>query len=282
VEAAATGAGLVLTDAVAVAPEGRITSGSPGLFSDRQAEAWAAIVTEARGDRAGRIGIRLSHAGRRASCRPRDRGVDRPLREGGWPVVSASPVPHGPGVAVPSELNEDGMAKAIEAFSGAAARAAAAGFDLLLLHMAQGSLLASFLSPLSNGREDGFGGSIEARLRFPLRVLEAVRAAWPRDRPVGASINAADVAPGGAGLDDAVAVAEALRGAGCDFVEVRAGQAVLGAMPSYDPAELVSYSDRIRNDAGVPTLAFGPIGTLDRISTIVAGGRADLCHLLTT
>ena len=279
-EAAATGAGLALTDTVAVSPEGRITPGCPGLYADEQAEAWAAIVTEARADRDVRVGIRLSHAGRRASCRPRDRGVDRPLREGGWPVISASALPHGPGMPVPRELDAEGMAAASAAFAASARRAAATGFDVLLLHIAQGSLLASFLSPLSNHREDGYGGSVEARLRFPLQVLEAVRSVWPEDRPVGASISAVDVAPGGAGLAEAVEVAAALRGAGCDLVEVRAGQAVLGAMPSYDASELVSYSDRIRNDAGIPTLAFGPIGTLDRISTIVAGGRADLCHLV--
>jgi len=280
--AVATGAGLALTDAVAVSPEGRITPGCPGLYADEQAAAWAAVVTEARADRDVRVGIRLTHAGRRASCRPRDRGVDRPLQEGAWPVVSASALPHGPGMPVPLELEAEGMGAVSAAFTAAARRAAAAGFDFLLLHMAQGSLLASFLSPLSNRREDGYGGSVEARLRFPLQVLDAVRSVWPEDRPLAASISAVDVAPGGAGLDQGVEVAAALRGAGCDLVEVRAGQIVLGAMPSYDPSELVSYSDRIRNDAGVPTLAFGPIGTLDRISTIVAGGRADLCHLLAT
>ena len=277
--AGGTGAGLVLTDAVAVSPEGRGSPGSAGLYADEQAEAWTALVTEARSDRDVRVGIRLSHAGRRASCRPRDHGVDRPLREGGWPVVSASALPHGPGMPVPRELDEEGMTAVIEAFATAARRAAAA-FDLVLVHMAQGSLLASFLSPLSNRREDAYGGSIEARLGFPLRVLEAVREAWPDDRPVGASISAVDAARGGAGLEEAVSVASALADAGCDLVEVRAGQTVLGVMPAYDPYELVSYSDRIRNDAGVPTLAFGPIGTLDRISTIVAGGRADLCHLV--
>ncbi len=279
-DASSSGAGLVLTDPVAVSVEGRITPGCPGLYSDVQAEAWAALVAEARGHRDVRIGLRLSHAGRRASCRPRDRGVDRPLRDGGWPLVSASALLHGPGMPVPDELDEVGMNTLVEAFADSARRARAAGFDLLALHMAQGSLLASFLSPLSNRREDAYGGSVEARLRFPLRVLEAVRSAWPDDRPLATSINAVDAAPGGAGLDEAVTVAAALRDAGCDLVEVRAGQAVLGAMPSYDPYELVSYSDRVRNDAGVPTLAFGPITTLDRISTIVAGGRADLSHLV--
>jgi anthraniloyl-CoA monooxygenase len=278
--ACGTGAGLVVTPGLAISADGRVTLGSPGLYRDDQAERWATILTEARGDRGVLVAARLTHAGRRASCRPRDHGVDRPLREGGWPVVSASAVPHGPAMPVPLELDEEGMGAVAGSFVAAARRAAVAGFDLLLLHMAQGSLLASFLSPLSNRREDAYGGSLEARLRFPLRVLEAVRQAWPEDRPVAASINAVDAAPGGAGLDEAVRVATALRDAGCDLIEVRAGQAVLGAMPSYDPYELVSYSDRIRNDAGIPTLCFGPITTVDRVSTIVAGGRADLCHLL--
>lgn len=275
-----TGAGLVLTDAVAISPQGRNTSGGPGLYTEDQAEGWGDLTAEARGEREVLLGIRLSHAGRRASCRPRDRGVDRPLHEGGWPVVSASALPHGPGMPEPRELEEDDMRELVEGFAAASGAAAGCGFDLVVVDMAQGSLLASFLSPLSNRREDAYGGSLEARLRLPLRVLGAVRETWPEDRPVAASINAVDAAPGGAGLGEAVEVAAALRDTGCDLIEVRAGQAVLGAMPSYDPYELVSYSDRIRNEAGVPTLAFGPIGTLDRVSTIVAGGRADLCHLL--
>jgi anthraniloyl-CoA monooxygenase len=280
-DASATGAGVVLTPAVAVSADGRITPGCPGLFADEQAEAWSRIVAEARADRDVRIGVRLSHAGRRASCRPRDRGVDRPLREGGWTVVSASPIPHGRGMPVPRELDAEGMDRVVESFAAAVGRAAVAGFDLMALHMAQGSLLASFLSPLSNRREDGYGGSLERRLRFPLRVLEAVRAEWPEELPLVASITAVDRAPGGAGLEEAAIVAGALSQAGADVIEVLAGQTVLGAMPAYDPYVLVSYSDRVRNEARVPTLAFGPVTTVDRISTIVAGGRADLCHLLT-
>lgn len=181
---------------------------------------------------------------------------------------------------VPRPLDDEDMAEIADGFAAAAERAAGCGFDLVLVDMARGSLLASFLSPLSNRRDDAYGGSLEARLRFPVRVLEAVREAWPEERPMAASINAVDAAPRGAGLDEAVEVAAALREAGCDLIEVRAGQAVLGAMPSYGPYELVSYSDRIRNEAEVSTLAFAPIATLDRISTIVAGGRADLCHLI--
>ena len=276
-----TGAGLVLTPGLAVSADGRVTLGAPGLYRDDHAKRWEAIITEARGDRQVCVAARLTHAGRRASCRPREHGVDRPLgSEVAWPVVSASAIPHGTDMPLPAALDEAAMAAVVDAFVEATRRAAAAGFDLLLLHMAQGSLVASFLSPLSNRREDGYGGSLEAGLRFPLRILRAVREAWPDERPVGVSINAVDAAPGGAGVDEAVRVAAALRDAGCDLIEVRAGQAVLGAMPSYDPYELVSYSDRIRNEVGVPTLCFGPITTLDRVSTIVAGGRADLCHLL--
>jgi anthraniloyl-CoA monooxygenase len=277
-DAISTGAGLVITPAVAVSVEGRRTPGSPGLFTDDQVESWTALVAAVGGS--SRLAVRLSHAGRRASCRPRTQGVDRPLRTGGWPVVGPSPIPHGVGMPVPRELDPDGMRRVMEDFTAAAERASAAGFDLVVVDMAHGSLLASFVSPLSNRREDGYGGSIEGRLRFPLEVFDAVREAWPEDRPVGATITAVDGAPGGAGLDEAVEVAAALRHHGCDLIEVRAGQAVLGAMPPYDPYELISYSDRIRNEARVPTLAFGPVTTVDRISTIVAGARADICHLV--
>jgi anthraniloyl-CoA monooxygenase len=277
-DAAESGAGLIATVAVAVSPEGRVSPHAPCLFTDEQAEAWAAIVEAVRGG--SRVAVRLSHAGRRASCRSRREGVDRPLRDGGWPVVSASPIPHGLGMPVPRELDAEGMRRVADDFGATAQRAASARFDVLVLDMAQGSLLASFLSPLSNRRDDGYGGSVERGLRFPLEVLGAVRSAWGDDRPLGASITAVDGAPGGAGLDEAVEAAAALRDHGCDLIEVLAGQTVLGAMPPYDPYELISYSDRIRNEARVPTLAFGPITTVDRISTIVAGGRADLCHLL--
>ena len=279
--ACGTGAGLVLSPGLAISADGRVTLGSPGLYRDDHTTQWEGLLTEARADGEVRVAARLTHAGRRASCRPRNHGVDRPLGvAGGWPLGSASAIPYGAGMPVPRELDEAGMTAVVDAFVSAARRAAAAGFDLVLLHMAQGSMVASYLSPLSNHRDDSYGGSLEARLRFPLRVLRAVRDAWPNERPVAVSINAVDEAPGGAGLDQAVEVAAALREAGCDLIEVRAGQAVLGAMPSYGLYELVSYSDRIRNEAQVPTLAFGPIGTIDRVSTIVAAGRADLCHLV--
>jgi anthraniloyl-CoA monooxygenase len=279
-EAGRIGAGLVLTPAVAVRAEGRESPGSPGLYTKEHVQTWSSAVGAVRDNGPSWVGIRLSHAGRRASCRPRGEGVDRPLREGGWPVVSASPIPYGPDMPVPRALDEAGLEEVVEAFAAASGWAADAGFDLVILDMAQGTLLASFLSPLSNRREDAYGGSLERRLAFPLEVLQAVRAAWPQDRPAAAAITAVDGARGGAGLDEAVTVARALAGAGCDLIEVLAGQTTLGAMPGYDPYELVSYSDRVRNEARVPTLAFGPITAIDQVSTIVAAGRADLCHLL--
>jgi len=277
--AAVAGAGLVLTEPVAVAPEGRTTPGTPGIWTDEQGEGWASIAPSIGANGEARAGLRLYHAGRRASTRPRREGADRPLDRDGWSVLAASAIPYGPGMAVPLEMNGEDMDRLREAFAAAARRAEAAGFDLLLLDAARGSLLASFLSPLSNAREDRFGGSLERRLTYPLQVLEAVRAAWPDTRPLAVSITAVDAAPGGAGLDEAVTVARALGRHGCDLVEVVAGQTTLGAMPSYDPYDLVSYSDRIRNEARLPTLAFGPITAIDHVSTIVAGGRADLCHL---
>jgi anthraniloyl-CoA monooxygenase len=276
--AVASGAGLVLIGPVAVAPEGRTTPGTAGLWTDEQGEAWAGALRAAERPA---VGIRLHHAGRRASTRPRDHGADRSLTEGGWPALAPSPIPYGPGLPVPVATGPEDLDRVREAYAAAARRAAAAGFDLLLLDMARGHLLASFLSPLSNHRDDSYGGSLDRRMAFPLEVLESVRAAWPDDRPVAVALTAVDGARGGAGLDEAVTVTRALVGRGCDLVEVLAGQTTLGAMPGYDPSTLVSFSDRVRNEVRVPTLAFGPITSIDQISTVVASGRADLCHLLT-
>jgi anthraniloyl-CoA monooxygenase len=164
-----------------------------------------------------------------------------------------------------------------EEFVSAARRADAAGFDLLLLHMAHGYLLASFLSPLTNQRTDEYGGALENRLRFPLAVFDAVRTIWPREKPLGVVINADDCTPGGYTIEDAVAVARALKRSGCNLIQPLAGQTVPDGAPSYGPGFLTRYSDRIRNEAGIPTLVGGYLTTMNEVNTILAAGRADLC-----
>ena len=275
VRAAETSVALVLTQVLAVAPEGRITSGDPGIYEDRHAERWAHIADQVH--RSGsRIGLRLGHAGRRGSTRSREEGLDRPLPEGSWELVSASAIPYRPDGPVPRELDREGMDRVAGAFVSAAKQASRAGADLLVVDMSHGYLLGSFLSPLANVRTDEFGGSLGNRMRFPLEVFRAVRAAWPEDRPVAATINATDWAPGGTELEDAVIVTRALADAGCDIVEVLAGHTTPDHRPRYGRMFLVPLADRLRNESGVVTLVGGGITTTGQANTVLAGARADL------
>jgi anthraniloyl-CoA monooxygenase len=176
-------------------------------------------------------------------------------------------------------MDEADMDRVAEAFAAAAGRAAGAGVDIVLLDLAHGYLLGGFLSPLANRRDDGYGGPLEGRLRFPLRVVDAVRAAWPEDRPLWASVTVTDWAPGGLVPEEAVAVARALAGHGCDLLQVTAGQTTAATRPDYGRLHLVGWSDLVRNQADVPTLVGGGLTTADQVNTVLAAGRADLCLL---
>jgi anthraniloyl-CoA monooxygenase len=277
--AVGSGAGLVLTEEVAVSAEGRTTPGTPGLYHDGHAGAWRSLLERVRAQGPALLGVRLAHAGRRGATRPRRQGVDRPLPRGGWPLVAPSALPYTPGHPTPCALAREGLDRVRQAYQAAAGRAAEAGFDLLVLDMAHGYLLASFLSPLTNHRQDAYGGSPDGRLRFPLEVLDAARAAWPAERPLAVRLQASDRAAGGLDADDAVAVARRLREHGCDLVEVAAGWTVPWDRPDYRWLYLVPASDRVRNEAGVPTVAAGNLTTADEVNTILAAGRADLCLL---
>ncbi|HEV2755163.1 MAG TPA: FAD-dependent monooxygenase [Actinomycetota bacterium] len=269
--AARAGAALVVVEDVAVSPDGRTTSGSPGLYGG--AAAWADVVGAAGGP----IAARLTHAGRRGATRPRTRGVDRPLRDDAWELIAPTPLAFGAN-ATPREMTREDMDRVRDAFVAAADAAASAGFDALGVELARGHLLGSFLSPLSNARSDGYGGAVEERARFPLEVFTAVRRRWTG--PLFASLAATDGARGGIAFADVLWVARALRDAGCDLVEVTAGGAAPDAVVPYDPYTLPSYADRIRNEAGVPVMVGGAISTPGRVSTLVASGRADLCVLM--
>jgi anthraniloyl-CoA monooxygenase len=272
---ARSGAGLVLTDLVAVSQEGRICRGTPGIWTDEQAESFSPIERLSEGGPP--IAMMLTHAGRRGSMRPRREGADRPLRSNGWEAVAPSAVPLSPSHPAPREATPAYLEVLAEAFGQAARRARDIGFPILLLDMAHGHLLASFLSPLANRRTDAYGGSLEGRMRFPMEVFERARAEWPTDRPLGVRLQATDWARGGFDAEDAVAVARALRERGCDLIEVAAGQAVPGGQPDYRRLFLVPFADRIRNDAGVVTMVGGNVATRDDVNTILAAGRADLC-----
>jgi anthraniloyl-CoA monooxygenase len=205
--------------------------------------------------------------------------VDLPLTDGAWPLVAASPLPYTPRSQVPAALDGEGMARVRADFAAAAARAADAGFDLVTLHMGHGYLLASFLSPLTNKREDEYGGSPENRLRFPLEVLDAVRAVWPAERILAVRLAASDWARGGLAGEDAVALATAVAEHGCELVFPVAGQTVARFHPEYRRSFLAPFSDLIRNAVGVPAVAGGNVTTTDEVNTLVAAGRADLAVL---
>jgi anthraniloyl-CoA monooxygenase len=278
VGAAETGAGLVLTGLVAVSLEGRTTPRCPTLHGDEQTEAWARAV-EGVHQAGAKLALQLGHAGRRGATRPREEGADISLREGGWPLISASPIPYTPRSPVPHQLEREGMDRLREQFAEAAGRAAEAGFDVLELQLGHGYLLHSFISPLSNTREDDYGESLENRLRYPLEVVAAVRERWPQDRLLAACVSATDWARRGSGLDEAVELARRVHELGCGLVHVVAGQAVPETRAEYRRAFLTQFSDHIRSAAGVPTLVGGYITTPDEVNTAVAAGRADLCIL---
>lgn len=275
---AEAGPAVVLAEHVAVSAEGRVTPGTPGLYRDEHGEAWAGIVQRLHAAGA-RAGVELLHAGRRGATRPRRQGVDLPLLQGAWPLVSASPIPYTPQSQGPRELDREGMDRVRDEFAAAARRAAEAGFDLLALSMGHGYLLASYLSPLTNRREDEHGGPLENRLGFPLEVLDAVRAVWPEERILAVRLGVDDWARGGLAADDAVAVAVSLKEHGCQLVFPLAGQTTSRFHPQYRRSFLAPFSDLIRNAAGLATVAGGNVTTADEVNTLVAAGRADLSVL---
>jgi anthraniloyl-CoA monooxygenase len=278
-DAAASGAGVVVSELAAAAPDGRITPGTPGLWAEDQAGPWAALAGEVAG-RGSTLALRLGHAGRRGATRPRRSGVDRPLPgDQAWPLLAASAVPYTSAGQVPRAMDRGDMERVTAQFAAAARLAAAAGVEVLLLDLAHGHLLGGFLSPLANRRGDEFGGPLEGRLRFPLQVVQAVRAAWPGDRPPWAALAVTDWAPGGLEPEEAVAAARALAARGCDLLQVTAGQTTAVTRPDYGRLSLVGWSDLVRNDAAVPTMVGGNLTTADEVNTVLAAGRADLCLL---
>jgi anthraniloyl-CoA monooxygenase len=271
------GAAMVMTEPVAVSAGGRITPGDVGMYSPEHAAAWTKIVEAVHANSGAKIAVHLNHAGRRGSTRPRQEGLDRPLRHGNWPLLSASPLPYTSHSQTPRQMGRADMDKVRDEFGQAAQMAHKAGFDLLQLHCAHGYLLASFISPLTNTRQDDYGGSLENRLRFPLEVFEAVRAEWPQHKPMSVALSATDWAKDGLEVDEAVIIAKILKAQGCDLIEVLAGHISLNTRPVYGPYFLTPFSDQIRNEVGIATMTSGGITNADQINTILAAGRADLC-----
>ncbi|MGJ5037277.1 bifunctional salicylyl-CoA 5-hydroxylase/oxidoreductase [Bradyrhizobium sp. HKCCYLRH3059] len=273
------GAGLLFTEMTCVSRDARITPGCAGLWNDAQQAAWKRIVDFVHANSRAKFALQLGHAGRKGATKLMWDGMDRPLEQGGWDIVSASPLPYFPDSRVPRELDRAAMDAIKADFVAAAERGHACGFDMLELHCAHGYLLASFISPLTNKRTDEYGGSLENRLRFPLDVFAAMRAAWPAHKPMSVRISATDWADGGVTGDDAVLIARAFGEAGVDLVDVSTGQTVCEAKPIYGRMFQTPFSDQVRNEAHVATMCVGNITSADQVNTILAAGRADLVAL---
>ncbi|GAB2469491.1 bifunctional salicylyl-CoA 5-hydroxylase/oxidoreductase [Xylanimonas ulmi] len=277
------GAGLVMTEMTCVSPEGRITPGCPGLWSDAQAAAWRRTTDFVHTRSTAKIGVQLGHSGRKGSTKLMWEGIDEPLDDGNWEVVAPSAVPYGPGCHVPREATRADLDKVVADFVAAAARAVEAGFDLVEVHAAHGYLLSSFLSPVSNHRLDEYGGSLHNRLRFPLEVFTAVRAVVPDHIPVTVRISATDWAPEGNTADDAVEIARAFITAGAAAIDVSSGQVTKAERPAFGRSYQTPFADRIRQEvaapAGVAVIAVGAISSHDDVNSILLAGRADLCAL---
>lgn len=274
------GAGMVMVEMTCVSPDARITPACPGLWTDEQMLAFKKIVDFAHHHSAARIGIQLGHAGRKGSTRVSWEGTDQPLHAGNWPLISASAIPYIDGVSqVPQAMTREQMDVVRDQFVAAARRACAAGFDWLELHCAHGYLLSSFISPLTNHRDDDYGGPLDNRLRYPLEVFNAVRAQWPGHLPMSVRISAHDWVDGGITADDAILIARAFRDAGADMIDCSSGQVSKQEAPVYGRMYQTPFSDRIRNEAGIPTIAVGAIFDADHVNSIIASGRADLCAL---
>jgi 2,4-dienoyl-CoA reductase-like NADH-dependent reductase (Old Yellow Enzyme family) len=276
---ALSGAALLILEATAVSPQGRISRECLGLYSDATEAALARVLSIVRRYSAMPLGIQLNHAGRKASQRkPGDGRGTVPHAEGGWPTVGPSAIPFLPDWQTPAALDRAGMEAIVEDFVRATARAARLGLDLIEIHSAHGYLLSQFLSPIANQREDAWGGSLENRMRFPLEVFAAVRKAWPKARPLGVRCNATDWDERGLGPDDAVAYARALRELGCDYVDVSSGGNSVAAIP-LGPGYQVPFAARIRKEVGIATMAVGLIRDPHHAEAIVADGDADLVAL---
>ncbi|MDR3512012.1 MAG: FAD-dependent monooxygenase [Caulobacteraceae bacterium] len=276
------GAGLIFTEMTCPSPDARITLGCTGLWNDEQEAGWARIVDFVHAESGAAICLQLGHAGRKGSTQLGWERIDHPITDdaANWPLWSASPLPYVEGVnAPPAELTRAGMDAIVADFVQATRRGADAGFDMLELHCGHGYLFASFFSPLTNHRTDDYGGSVGNRMRFPLEVFRAMRAAWPADKPMSMRLSACDWAEGGICEEDVMAIAKAFADAGCDLIDVSAGQTVPDQAPVYGRMFQVQFAEAVRNRTGLATMAVGAITEPAQVNTVIACRRADLVAL---
>jgi anthraniloyl-CoA monooxygenase len=279
-ERALGGAGLVFTEMTCVSPEGRISPGCTGMWNDEHVAGWKRIVDFVHSNSKAKICLQLGHSGAKGSTRLGWEGDNEPLTDGNWPVMAASDVPWSPANQVPRPMTRADMDDVRDQFVAAVRMGIDAGFDMIELHAAHGYLLSGFITPLQNRRTDDYGGTLENRLRFPLEVFEAMRDAWPSDRPMSVRISATDWAGGDAiSPEVAVEVGQAFARVGADLIDVSAGQTWDGQQPVYGRMFQTPFSDRIRNEGRLATMAVGNIYEPDHANSILAAGRADLVAL---
>ena len=272
------GAGLVFVEMVCVSPEGRITPGCPGVYSEPQKQAWKRISDWIHTHTDAKFAMQIGHAGAKASTRLAWDGTDLPLEEGNWPIMAASEQQYLEGVSqISKAMTRADMDVVTQQFADAARMAAEVGADWLELHCAHGYLLSAFISPLTNHRTDAYGGSLDNRLRYPLEVFKAVRAVWPQDKPMSVRISAHDWVSGGITPDDAVDIAKAFKQAGADLIDCSSGQVSKEEKPVFGRMYQTPFADRVRQEAGIATMAVGAISEADHANSIIAAGRADLC-----
>jgi anthraniloyl-CoA monooxygenase len=271
------GAGLVFAEMTCVSADARITPGCLGLWNDEQTKGWKRFVDFVHTNSAAKVGIQLGHAGRKGATKRAWDGIDQPLEEGGWPLLSASAIPYLKHSVVPKAMDRADMDRVRADFVGATRRAAQAGADWLEFHAAHGYLISSFLSPLTNRREDEYGGSYENRARYPLEVFAAVREAWPEDKPISIRLSCHDWTEGGNTPEDAAIFARMFKDAGADLIDCSSGQVWKEEKPVYGRLFQTPFSDKIRNEIGIPTIAVGAISEADHANSIISAGRADLC-----
>jgi len=279
-ERAKGGAGLVYTEMTCVSPEGRITPGCPGLYAPEHEAAWARLTDFVHRETQAKICCQIGHSGRKGSTQLGWEVMDAPLATGNWPVMSASAIPWSDANATPHEMSRADMDEVRDQFVAAAEMAERAGFDMIELHAAHGYLISSFISPLSNTRQDAYGGALENRMRYPLEVFAAMRGVWPAGKPMSVRISASDWAgEDGITPQDAIAIAQMFDAAGADIIDVSAGQTSTRAQPVYGRMFQTPFSDRIRNSTGIATMAVGNIYEPDHVNSILMAGRADLVCL---
>ncbi len=271
------GAGLVIAEMTDVSAGGRITPGCAGLYTDEHTAAWRRVTDFVHENAPGAIGVQLAHAGRKGSTKRMWEGIDQPLEEGNWPLIGPSAIPYFPHSQRPRAMDRADLDQVRQDFEAAARRADEAGFDLLELHFAHGYLLATFLSPLTNRRADDYGGSPEARMRFPLEVFDAVRRVWPAHKPMSVRISGTDWLEGGATIEDAISLASALKAHGCDIVDVSSGLTTPESTPEYGRLYQTPFAERIRQEVDLPTMTVGNISSYADANSVLAAGRADLC-----